>query len=76
MKSLHEEKIVTVNLKLDSEELILIKGKFLSHDEIYVEIYHIHSKLSHISSVIVISLPAIVWLNCIFLAGRVKITTI
>ena len=72
MKSLHEEKIVTVNLKLDSEELILIKGKFLSHDEIYVENYHIHSKLRDVSFVIGISLTDILWLNFIFLAGRKK----
>jgi hypothetical protein len=66
------EKIKAANLKLDRENLISVKGKFISPNEIYIEDYHIHSKFRDDSSLIGISFTAILWLNCIFLAGKQK----
>ncbi len=70
LKTFANEKIKAANLKLNSENLISIKGKFLSPDEIYILDYHINSKFRDDSSLVGISLTAILWLNCIFLAGR------
>ena len=64
------EKIKASNLNLNGKELISIKGKFITPDEIYVEAYHIHSRFRDDASLIGISLTAILWLNCIYLAGR------
>jgi hypothetical protein len=70
IKTFANEKIKAANLKLDSEHLISIKGKFISPDEMYIEDYHIHTKFRDDTSLIGISLTAILWLNCLFLAGK------
>ena len=72
LKTFSDEKIKVANLKLIGEKTVSIKGKFLSPDEIYVDDYHIHSKFRDDASIIGISLTAVLWLNCIFLAGRKK----
>lgn len=73
IKTFSNEKIKAANLKLQNENLISIKGKFLSPGEVYVEDYHIHSKFRDDASLLGISLTAILWLNCIFLAGRKRV---
>ncbi len=76
LKTFASEKIKAANLKLGNEELISIRGKFLSPGEIYIEDYHINTKFRDDSSLLGISLTAILWLNCIYLAGRKKIKAI
>ncbi len=71
-----EEKIKAANLNLKERSLVSIKGKFITPDEIYVEDYHIHSSFRDDASLVGISFTAILWLNCIFLAGRKKIKII
>jgi hypothetical protein len=70
IKTFANEKIKAANLKLENEHLISIKGKFISPDEMYIEDYHIHTKFRDDTSLIGISLTAILWLNCIYLAGK------
>ena len=73
IKTFSNEKIKAANLKLENETLISIRGKFLSPGEIYIEDYHINSQFRDDASLIGISLTVILWLNCIYLAGRKRI---
>ena len=70
IKTFADEKIKAANLNIKNKNLISIKGKFISRDEIYIEDYHINTKFRDDASLIGISLTSILWLNCIFLAVR------
>jgi hypothetical protein len=70
IRTFTNEEIKTSNLTFKNKGLISIKGKFLSPAEIYVEEYHINSKFRDDASILGISLTAILWFNCIFLAGK------